>query len=74
MSTVVLSIRVKRELKEEAERLGINFRAVIEKALKEEVRRTKMERFKYLVEEALKSIKLSEEEWVKTVKEIRKES
>lgn len=71
MSTAVLSIRVRRELKEEAERLGINIRAVVEKALEEEIQRVRQEKFKRIVEEALKSVDIPVDEWVKTVKESR---
>ncbi|MDT7889701.1 MAG: type II toxin-antitoxin system CcdA family antitoxin [Desulfurococcales archaeon] len=41
---VVLSVRVKKYLKKEAERLGINIRKVVEKALEEEIKRAKIER------------------------------
>ncbi|WP_317895135.1 type II toxin-antitoxin system CcdA family antitoxin [Pyrofollis japonicus] len=73
MSTAVLSVRVSRRLKEEAERLGIDIRRVVEKALEEEVRRAKMERFRRLMKEALESMDVSEEEWVKTIRGIREE-
>ena len=71
MSRVVLSIRIQRRLKEEAEKLGIDIRAVGEKALEEEIRGAKFMRFKKLVEEALKNIDTTVEEWIKAVKEIR---
>jgi len=71
LSTVVLSVRVRRELKEEAERLGIDLREAVERALEEEVRRVKMERMRMLIGEALKSMDLEVEEWVKAVKEMR---
>jgi hypothetical protein len=64
---------IKEELKEEAERLGVNLREVVERALEDEVRRAKAERMKKLIEEALKSMDLKEEEWVKAVKESRLE-
>lgn len=73
MYTAVLSVRVRRKLKEEAEKLGIDIRAVVERALEEEIKKVKMEEFRNLVEEALKSMDLSEEEWIKTVKEVREE-
>lgn len=73
MSTVVLSVRVRRELKEEAERLGIDVRAVVEKALEEEVQRIKRARFREMLEEALKHMNLTVEEWVRAVKESRME-
>lgn len=73
MSTVVLSVRVRRSLKEEAEKLGIDIRAVVEKALEEEIRRIKLLRFKELVDKALSSMNISVEEWVQAVKETRVE-
>ena len=73
MSTTVLSIRIRRELKEEAERLGIDIRTVVEKALEEEIRKAKLARFKNLVEEALKSMNITVDEWVRVVKETRLE-
>ncbi len=73
MSTAVLSIRVRKELKEEAERLGINLKEVIERALEAEIERARMERAKNLIDEALRSMDLKEEEWVKVVKESRLE-
>ena len=71
MSRVVLSIRIQRRLKEEAEKLGIDIRAVVERALEEEIRRAKFMRFKKLVEEALNNIDTTVEEWIKAVKEVR---
>lgn len=69
----MLSVRVRRELKEEAERLGIDIRAVVEKALEEEVRRAKLEKFRRLLDEALKAMNVSAEEWVHTIREVRNE-
>jgi len=66
LSTVVLSVRVRRELKEEAERLGIDLRETVERALEEEIRRMKK-----LIGEALVSMDLDVEEWVKAVREMR---
>ena len=73
MTSVVLSVRVRRELKEEAERLGINIREVVERALEEEIRRVKMERLKMVIGEALKAIDVSVEEWVEAIRESRLE-
>ncbi len=73
MSTTVLSIRIRRELKEEAERLGIDIRTVVERALEEEIRKAKLARFKNLVEEALNSMNITVDEWVRVVKETRLE-
>ena len=73
MSTVVLSVRVRRELKEEAERLGVDIRAVVERALEEEIRRARRSRFKVLLERALETMDVSVEEWVQTVREARAE-
>jgi hypothetical protein len=73
LSTTVLSVRVRKELKEEAERLGISLREVVERALEEEIKRARMERTKKLIEEALKSMSLREEDWAKIIKESRLE-
>lgn len=73
MSTTVISVRVRKELKEEAIKLGINLKEAVERALEEEIRRAKMERMRKLIDEALKSMDLDEEEWAKSVKETRLE-
>ena len=73
LSTVVLSIRIRKELKEEAIKLGIDLRSVVEKALEEEIKRIKKERLRSVVEEGLNSMNISDREWVETVKESRKE-
>jgi post-segregation antitoxin (ccd killing protein) len=73
MTSVVLSVRVRRELKEEAERLGINIREVVERALEEEIRRVKMERLKTVIGEALKGMDVGVEEWVEAIRESRLE-
>ena len=73
MSTAVISVRVRKELKEEAIKLGINLKEAVERALEEEIRRAKMERMRKLIDEALKSMDLNEEEWAKSVKETRLE-
>ncbi len=66
-------MRVRKELKEEAERLGIDIRAVIERALEEEVRRRRAKIFEENLAKALSNMNVSEEEWVRAVKETRKE-
>ena len=71
MSTVVLSVRVRRELKEEAERLGIDLRAVVERALEEEIKQARRARFKKLLEEALDAMDMTVEDWVNAVREAR---
>lgn len=73
MPTDVLSVRVRRELKEEAARLGVDVMAVVERALEEEVWRVKKERFRRLLEDALKGCDVTVERWVETVREARRE-
>ncbi len=73
MSTTVLSVRIRRRLKEEAESLGIDIRAVVEKALEDEIRRARLLRIRKLVDKALESMELSAEEWVQAVREARRE-
>ena len=72
MSTVVLSVRVRRELKEEAEKLGIDIRSVVEKALQEEILRVKQSHFRELLKKALENMDVSVEEWVGAVRESRR--
>lgn len=72
MSTVV-SVRVDRRLKEEAERLGINIHDLIEKALREEVERRRREEFGRIVDILLKGMEpVSEEDFIRVVKEWRR--
>jgi len=73
MCSAVLSVRIRRGLREEAERLGVNIREVVEKALEEEVKRVKMGMLRKLFEEALKSMNISVEDWVMAVRESRLE-
>jgi len=60
-------------VREEIERLGVDVRSVVEKALEEEIVRVKMDRLRSLIEEALKHMNVSVDEWVKTIKESRYE-
>jgi len=69
---VVLSVRIGRELKEEVERLGIDVRSVVERALREEVLKKRRERFRKILENALKDMDISVEEWVRAVRESRR--
>lgn len=74
MSTEVLSIRVSRELKREAERLGIDMKSVIERALSDAVEQAKKRRLEEAINTLLKEMgEIPEEEWVRIVKECRGE-
>ncbi len=53
---VTVSAKVRRELKEEAERLGINISAVLREALEHEVRRRKLLRLKSKLEEVSEAL------------------
>ncbi len=70
---MVVSVRVRRELREEAERLGIDLRRVVERALEDEIRRVRRQRFKDLLGKALKAMDVNAEEWVSAVRESRAE-
>jgi predicted transcriptional regulator len=72
--STVISVRIRKELKEKAKRLGINIRQVVEKALEESI---KIEEKKELINTA-KQIKallggVDEQEWLKTLRESRDE-
>ncbi len=73
MPTVVVSVRVPRRLKEEAERLGIDLRRLVEEALQHAI----IEERKKRIAEALKELAeagqpIREDEWVRAVKESRR--
>ncbi|MGQ4892230.1 MAG: type II toxin-antitoxin system CcdA family antitoxin [Candidatus Njordarchaeia archaeon] len=70
--SVVISVRVKKELKEEAEKLGINFKKLFENALVRAIEEEKRRRFERAVKTFLSHLgDLSDEEWVKLVRESR---
>ncbi len=70
--TEVLSVRVKKELKLEAEKLGVDLKVVVEELLEELVAEKKKNAEKIAKElGALMNVK--PEEWVNDVKAIRRE-
>ncbi len=72
MKTVVVSVRIPKELKEEADKLGIKLRSVLEKSLKEEIERRKKEILYKNLEMASKILKKVDiEEIVKDIREFR---
>ena len=71
--SVVVSVRVRRELKEEAERLGINMRELVERALMEEIERRRRMEFEEAVNTILEGMEgVSEEEFVRVIREWRR--
>ena len=71
--SVVVSVRVRRELKEEAERLGIDLRRLVEETLKREVERRRRARFEEAIDTIVQGMNaVSEEEFVKVVREWRR--
>jgi antitoxin CcdA len=74
MMSVTVTVRIPKELKEEARRYDISISRVVRRALEEELRRRKLEDAR----EAAKRVgeffsKLSEEEIVKWIKMARRE-
>jgi post-segregation antitoxin (ccd killing protein) len=74
VSTTVISVRIRKELKRRARELGIDVREVVEKALEEAIRRREEEELVKALEE-LKSLfsRISEKEWVDAVRKSRDE-
>ncbi|WP_054853507.1 type II toxin-antitoxin system CcdA family antitoxin [Vulcanisaeta distributa] len=71
-STVILTVRVRRELKERAERLGINIREVVERALEEAIEEKERERLRRMADELRELLSgVSEEEVVRLIREDR---
>ncbi|MEM0226103.1 MAG: type II toxin-antitoxin system CcdA family antitoxin [Thermosphaera sp.] len=71
-SYVTVSTKVRRELKEEAERLGINVSMVLRKALEEEVRKRRQQKLLEKLE-AFRDVldRIEVEELVRLVREDR---
>ena len=71
-STVVLTVRVRRELKERAEQLGINIREVVERALEEAIKEKEQERLREIADELRELLSgISVEEVVRLIREDR---
>ncbi len=74
VSTTVISVRIRKELKRKARELGIDIREVLERALEEAIRRREEEELVRALEE-LKNLfsRISEKEWVDAVRSSRHE-
>jgi len=73
MYTDVISVRVRRELKLEAERLGINIKEVVEKALIAEIEKAKRRKMENAIEKILKNMSMvSRDDWVEVVRQCRR--
>mgnify|MGYP001773654078 CR=1 FL=1 len=71
-STVILTVRVRRELKERAEQLGINIREVVERALEEAIKEREQERLREAADELRKLLSgISIEGVVRLIREDR---
>ena len=74
MSTEVLSVRIRGELKKEAEKLNVDIRNVVERALAEAVEQAKRKKLEEAINALLLGMgKISEDEWVRAVRECRRE-
>lgn len=70
--SIVISIRISRKLKEEAEKLGLKISEFLKRALEEEVEKRKRELLRRKLEEISSSLdKISIEDFVKHVREDR---
>jgi plasmid maintenance system antidote protein VapI len=72
LSTEVLSVRVKKSLKDEAERLGVDIKVAVEELLEELVAEKKSKAQKVAMELG-KLMNVKAEEWVNDVKATRRE-
>lgn len=73
MKTEVLSIRVKKGLKEEADKLGINVKDIIEQLLEKEIE-AKKSKAKKISFELNRLMNVTAKEWVNDTRKIRQES
>ena len=70
--SAVLSVRVRRDLKKQAEQLGINIREVVEKALENAIQEARRRQLLSALEEMRSELRgLGEEEWLRIIKEER---
>ena len=70
----VISVRVSKELKKRAQELGINIREVVEKALDNAIREKEKEEIKETtmkIKELMRDV--SEDDWIRDIKESRNE-
>ncbi|MBI2126644.1 MAG: DUF4145 domain-containing protein [Thaumarchaeota archaeon] len=73
MSSDVISVRVRRNLKEEAFRLGIDVRNVVEEGLEKAIRKQKEKKIKATIEKIKQEMRgVTEKQWLRSVKESRK--
>lgn len=72
MKTEVLSIRVRKELKEEADNLGIDVKKVLESILEEMIAARK-QRSNRIAKELSQLMNVTTKEWVNGVRNSRKE-
>jgi len=70
--TEVLSVRVKKSLKDEAEKLGVDLKAAVEQTLEELVAEKKRKAQK-IAKELSSLIDVKEEDWVNDLKASRQE-
>ena len=69
---VTISIKVRRELKEEAERLGIKVSEVLKRALEEEIKKRKLEMLERELEKLSEALdRIDVERFVKHIREDR---
>ena len=67
-----MSLRISKELKEEAAKRGLNIRKLVEKTLEEELKRLKENQLESAVNWIVENNKeVSTEEWVKAVRKTR---
>jgi post-segregation antitoxin (ccd killing protein) len=71
--SAIVSIRIKKELKEGARRLGIDLRKLLEESLAKEMERKEKEAFERAVGGALEAMKgVDPEEFAEAIKEWRR--
>lgn len=73
METEVLSVRIKKSLKDEAEKMGVDLKAAVEGLLEELVAEKKAKAQKRAEELRRAMGDVTVEEWIRDVKETRRE-
>jgi hypothetical protein len=68
-----MSIRISKELKEEIEKLNIDTKNIVEKPLIDAIERAKKRKLEETINALLPDMEKSQAEWIRVVKECRKE-
>jgi antitoxin component of RelBE/YafQ-DinJ toxin-antitoxin module len=71
MESSVVSVRIKKELKDEANQTGLNLRKILEDAIAFRLQKQKMNEIKESANYIIKHMGVTKEEWMKSIRQTR---